>query len=265
MSILIVGLIVPSDNPRLLGDSGDPSTSPFVIAIEDAGIRGLNTVMNIVILISVMSVANSSFFGSSRVLAALAEQKQAPSILRYIDRKGRPLVAVAISAGFGLLAYLGTGMSAEDVLNWLIALSGLSSIFTWGSICYAHIRFRKAWALNGHSLDELVYRSPVGVWGSWVALAMFLLILVLQLWVAIDPINADRGDLYRVKSFFSTYLAAPVVLIFYISFKIGYKTKWVAIDKIDIDTGRYRARRHGGYHPWRDDAPFLKKVFKTFF
>lgn len=236
-----------------------------MIAIEDAGIRGLNSVMNVVILISIMSVANSSFFGSSRVLAALAEQKQAPSILRYIDRKGRPLVAVAISAGFGLLAYMGTGVSAEEILNWLIALSGLSSIFTWGSICFAHIRFRKAWALKGHSLDELAYRSPVGVWGSWAALSAFLAILVLQFWVAIDPIQVDSNHVSRLKSFFSTYLAAPVVLVCYVSFKVGYKTEWVPIDKIDVDTGRYQARRHGGYHPWRDDAPFLKKVFTMFF
>lgn len=131
LSVLVVGLIVRSNDTRLRGSGTDPSTSPFVIAIKDAGLTGLDSVMNAVILISVLSVANSSFFGSSRVLAALAEQKQAPSILGYIDRKGRPLVAVAMAAVVGLLAYMGTGISSSTVLDWLTAISGLSSNFTW--------------------------------------------------------------------------------------------------------------------------------------
>lgn len=127
----MVSLIVRSDDSRLTGSKDDPATSPFVIAIKDAGIAGLDSVMNAVILISVLSVANSSFFGSSRVLAALAEQKQAPSILGYVDRKGRPIVAVAIAAAVGLLAYMGTGLPSDTTLKWLTAISGLSSNFTW--------------------------------------------------------------------------------------------------------------------------------------
>jgi amino acid transporter len=36
------------------------------------------------------------------------------------------------------------------------ALSGLSTLFNWGSICMCHIRFRKAWRVQGHSVDELL-------------------------------------------------------------------------------------------------------------
>jgi amino acid permease len=50
------------------------------------------------------------------------------------------------------------------------AISGLSSIFTWGSICACHIRFRQAWKYHGHTLDELAYTSQPGVIGSWVGL-----------------------------------------------------------------------------------------------
>lgn len=126
-----MGLIVRSDDSRLIGSSNDPSTSPFVIAIKDAGLSSMDSVMNAVILISILSVANSSFFGSSRVMAALAEQRQAPSILGYVDRKGRPIVAVCVAGLVGLLAYMGTGIPSDVTLQWLTALSGLSSNFTW--------------------------------------------------------------------------------------------------------------------------------------
>lgn len=143
--MLVVSLIVRSNDPRLTGSANDPSTSPFVIAIKDAGLTGLDSAMNAVILISVLSVANSSFFGSSRMLAALAEQKQAPSFLSYIDRKGRPIVAVVLAAVVGLLAYMEAGVPKDTTLRWLTAISGLSSIFTWarsvtfGLSCSPHL------------------------------------------------------------------------------------------------------------------------------
>lgn len=240
--MLIVGLIVRYDDIRLVGDSTDPSTSPFIIAIQDAGLEGLDSVMNVVILVSVLSVANASFFASSRVLAALADQGQAPRALRYIDRRGRPIAAVCLSALVGLLSYMGTGVRTDTILDWLVALSGLSSMISWASICLSHIRFRQAWKLKGHSVDELVYHSPVGVVGSWFALCALGLLVVAQIWVAIDPIDAINDVRGRVEHVFSSLLTLPVVLVFYLVFKLTYKTKWVSLDEIDVDTGRYRRK-----------------------
>lgn len=245
ISVLIVGLIVRYDDVRLIGDSSDPATSPFIIAIQDAGLGGLDSVMNVVILVSVLSVANASFFASSRVLAALADQGQAPRVLRYIDRRGRPIAAVCLSALVGLISYMGTGVRTDTILDWLVALSGLSSMISWGSICLAHIRFRQAWQLKGHSIDELVYRSPAGVVGSWFGLCALGLVVAAQVWVAIDPIEAINGVNDRVENIFSSLLTLPVVLCFYLFFKLTYKTKWVNLENVDIDTGRYRKKaRH---------------------
>jgi hypothetical protein len=127
-----VGTLVPYDDPRLLNgmSNADAKASPFVISIQNAGIEVLPSVMNCVIMVSVISVGNSSIYGSSRTLAALAEQRQAPAFLAYIDRKGRPLYAIVIASVLGLLAYLAATHKQQDAFNWMLALSGLSSIFT---------------------------------------------------------------------------------------------------------------------------------------
>lgn len=202
--------------------------------------------MNGVILISVLSVANSSFFASTRVLAAMAEQQQAPRFLRYIDRQGRPLAAVGVALLVGLLSYMGTRVEADVILAWLIQLSGLSGIFSWGSICLAQIRFRKAWRYRGHELDELVYRSPLGSWGSHLALWLLGLVMAAQVWVAVDPIEGKvSGVRDRLQLFFAAMLAVPVVTLFYLFFKFRFQTTWVEIERIDVDTGRYQpARKH---------------------
>lgn len=46
ISIAIVGLLVPYDNAQLIGNNDvDSKASPFIIAIRDAGIQGLDSVM----------------------------------------------------------------------------------------------------------------------------------------------------------------------------------------------------------------------------
>jgi yeast amino acid transporter len=73
VNLALIGLDVPTDTPLYSDDSGAPSrTSPFVIAIYLAGIKVLPSIFNAVILISVLSVANSCTFGSTRTTQALA-------------------------------------------------------------------------------------------------------------------------------------------------------------------------------------------------
>jgi amino acid transporter len=182
ISITVVGLIVPYTSPALISrNSVDSKASPFIIAIKDAGISGLDSVMNAVVMMAVLSVANSSMYGATRTLAALAEQGQAPRILAYVDRKGRPLFSIGVACLFGLLSYLYVSPVQGPAFTWLLALSGLSSIFTWSSICYAHIQFRKAWLQQGNLLSDLIYKSPLGATGSWLGLIAFILILAAQI------------------------------------------------------------------------------------
>lgn len=244
VSLTLVGLLVPFNESRLASgqSNSDARASPFVIAIHNAGIQGLDSVMNVVIMIAVLSVGNSSVYGSSRTLTALAEQKQAPKIFSYIDRNGRPVFSIMLSSSFGLLAFLASSSSEEEAFLWMQALSGLSSIFTWGSICLAHIRFRKAWVLQGRLLDDLAFKSQAGVLGSWLGLTINILVLIAQFWVGISPPsqnsqNVPKGAAAITKNFFSAYLAAPIVLTFYISHKLYYKTKVLHCAEMDLKTG----------------------------
>ena len=240
VSLALVGLLVPYTDKRLLNASNsvDATASPFVISIVSAGIEGLPSVFNVVIMIAVLSVGNSSIYGSSRTLAALAEQNQAPKILAYIDRKGRPIVSIGIASVLGILAFLAGSNKQKAAFDWMIALSGLSSIFTWGSICLAHIRFRRGWAQQGHTLDELAFRSQPGVIGSWVGFIFNCLVLIAQFWTGAWPIGYHKlSAAAQTKSFFQVYLAAPTVIIFYVPYKLYYRTPFIRTYNMDLHTG----------------------------
>lgn len=268
VSIAIVGLLVPYDNPSLINANNiSAKASPFIIAIQSAGIQGLDSVMNAVVMIAVLSVANSSMYGATRTLQALAEQGQAPRILAYVDRKGRPIVAIGSSAAFGLLAYLYTSSVQGPAFTWLLAISGLSSIFTWTSICWAHIQFRKAWILQGNQLSDLVYQSPIGSIGSWVGFIALIAILVAQFWVAISPVGSTATTPgAQASNFFAAYLAMPVVLLFYACYKIWYRTRWVTVNDVDLVTGRNEFETAGERRQWKEDKaewPRWKVIYKT--
>lgn len=75
VSLILVSLLVPYTEPCLLSATSvaNASASPFVIAIESTGTTVLPSIINSVILVSVISVGNSSVFSSSCTLIALTE------------------------------------------------------------------------------------------------------------------------------------------------------------------------------------------------
>ena len=197
--------------------------------------------MNGVILVSIISVGNSSVFGSSRTLAALAEQGHAPKIFAYIDRNGRPLVAILAASAVGLLAYLADYGSHGLVFDWLLAISGLSAIFAWGSTCLAHIRLRSAWARH-YPVSDLPFRAQAGVWGSWVGLACNVFVFAAQVWVAVAPVRGKGQPPLSAaevaQNFFIQCLALPVVVVCWVGHKLWFRTSVVRLDQMDLNTGR---------------------------
>ncbi|KAF3924566.1 hypothetical protein ABW21_db0209585 [Orbilia brochopaga] len=237
VGLTIVGLIVPSNDPRLLNASGgNTAASPFVIALQTAGIKVLPSIFNVVITLAVMSVAASCTYASTRTCHALADEGMAPKWLGYVDNRGRPRYALAVALLFGCLAFINQAAAGEVIFNWLIALSGLSQFFTWASINLAHIRFRHAWKLQGRTLDELPFRSAGGLIGSYIGFGWCILVIVAQFYIAISPL----GKLSTVANFFESYLGAFIIIPFYLGYKI-WKRDWslyVPLADIDLDANR---------------------------
>ena len=146
-----------------------------------------------------------------------------------------------------LFTHLSPGVSAPIPINHiLVSLKFLthriieriflSNFFTWGSVCFAHIRFRKAWAAAGRTTDDLPFAAMFGTTGSWIGLALNILCLIAQFYVALWPIGGKPD----AEAFFESYLAAPIVIAFFVGYKLYYR-QWsigVKLADIDVDAGR---------------------------
>ena len=238
VNLFILGLIVPSDSNILLNSHGaNTKASPFVYAMVLAGIKGLPSVFNVVICLSVLSVANSATFGSTRTLQALAAQGMAPKFLVYIDKHGRPIWSIIIQLLFGLLAFANEATDGgSKFFNWLLALGGLANFFIWGTICLSHIRFRAGWLHHGHTLDQLPFRACFGTFGSYVGILMNVLCMVATFYTALFPIAGSPNT----EAFFESYLAAPFLLALYFGWRLykHRKDKWyISVEDMDVTSG----------------------------
>ncbi|KAF5360268.1 hypothetical protein D9758_009116 [Tetrapyrgos nigripes] len=266
-TLTIIGLLIPYDDGRLLGGDG-ATASPFVIALDNAHIRGLNHLVNATICVSVLSIGLASVFAASRTLVALAETGYAPKIFMYIDKSSRPLPSVIVLLLTAPIAYVNVVAAGDIVFDWLVAISGLSAIFTWLAICLCHIRFRRAWKVQGHSVEELPFRAAGGVWGSWFGVILIVLVLIAQFYIALFPIGGISSPSERATSFFQAYLAAPFMLIMWC---VGYAWKRTLpkrAHEIDLDTGRkswLTVEQMRAYRAERARAPLYVRIYRLLF
>ena len=151
-------MVVPSTDPSL-GASSDASSSPYVIAFQNAGIPVLPHIINAVILVSAWSAGNSYAYASVRTLYSMALSGRFPKAFAQVNFFGLPWTAAALTLAIGALAYLSVNSGASTVFSWLSALTAQGALLNWASICLSHIRFRAALKAQGMVPDDLPYRS----------------------------------------------------------------------------------------------------------
>lgn len=263
-TIVIIATLVASNDPRLLNasSSADAAASPFVIAIVNGGIAVLPSIFNAVILISVLSVGNLSVYACSRSLNSLAEQGMAPKWTGYIDRKGRPLFALITTNIFGLISFVVASKKQQEAFAWLLAISGLSSVFTWLSINVAHIRFRLAMKTQNKDLKDLVFVSSTGFLGSCYGVVLCVLVMVATIYLSIFPIDGKPN----AEHFFQQVLGLPVILLSWVFYKVWKKDMRLLIPTADIDLETGRLMPDSQLIEARDKKrPIWKAILNFFF
>ncbi|KAL7412814.1 putative amino acid transporter [Mrakia frigida] len=245
LSIFVVGLIVPSNSPRLLNNSGsDASASPFVIAIEEAGIKALPSIINAVLIVAAWSAGNSDLYAASRTLYALAIDGKAPKIFRYCNKAGLPVYCIGITALWGFIAYAAAGNNTAAVFDWLYNTSSITGLITWVCILGSYLRFYYGMKKQGLSRDNLPYKAPFQPYASWIGFFFFMLVILM------NGFPIFIGDSFTGEGLVATYICLPIFFCCWLPYKLfggnGPRsgpwgifriTTWVALEDIDFVTG----------------------------
>ncbi|WVQ95325.1 hypothetical protein IAU59_002421 [Kwoniella sp. CBS 9459] len=233
MGIFIISVLVPYDEPNLLNGSGNAASSPFVIAISNAGIKALPSIVNAVILVAAWSAGNSDLYAASRTLYAVALEGQLPRVFRKCTKQGLPIWCVVVTGAFGVLAYLNTGgEKAEEAFNWLYNISAVTGIITWWGILLSYLRFYYGLKAQGKTRDGFPYRAPLQPYLSWYGFVFLTLVMLFNGFPVFLKGNWDTS------SFFVAYVSLLLFAICWGGWKIAKKTKVVPLAEIDFESGR---------------------------
>jgi amino acid transporter len=230
-SVLAIGVICPSNEPRITSGGSGAGASPFVAGIKNAGIPALDSIINAGIIISAWSSGNSFLFLSSRSLYALALSGNAPKIFKSCTKSGVPYMAVGASSLFCALAYLNVGSSSSVVFNWFVNLTNTSGFISWICCGIIYLRFRKACEVQG--ITDLPYKSPVGRWGAYCIIGAFTFLLL------INGFDVFFPEKWNVSSFFTAYVGIPMFFLFYGGHRIwAWSDAWCYDPhEVDMHTG----------------------------
>lgn len=228
LTVFSLTLILSADDSTIASPTGDSTGSPFVIAIKRAGIKGLPSVINAVVLSSAFSAANLALVQTSRFLFALASKGQAPKIFLKTNKRGLPYYGVIASALFMPLAYMSANTASSTVFGWFQNLTSANLLVGWISISINHISLNRALKAQGYSRDDLPYKMPYAQYGSYISLFGLGLLLLTGGFTNFLNNNFD------ISSFFSRYFVLPFFAILYVFWKVLKRTKWIRPEDVDL-------------------------------
>lgn len=235
LSIFLVSLCVSSKDQNLLNaiSSSAPGAaqSPFVIAITNAGIKTLPSIINGVVLSSAWSAGNSFFYASTRVLYSTALDGKAPAFLKF-ERWGVPYACVAATTAVSCLIYLNVNNRSAEVFFWISNLSAVSTLVVWAAVSYTYLRFYYGLRYHGISRDSLPYKSPLQPFLAYFAICFCIIIAVFNGYDAFFP------GRFSAKSFIPPYIDIPIFLGLFLGYKLVMKTKFVRLSEMDLWSGK---------------------------
>ncbi|MGG0409577.1 amino acid permease [Peribacillus simplex] len=226
LAIFVIGMIIPFTDSRLL--SQDVAVSPFTLVFERAGLAFAASIMNAIILSSVLSAGNSGMYASTRMLWDLARDGKAPKFLGKLDKRGVPVNALIVTSLVGCIAFLASFFGDGVVYIWLLNASGMAGFVTWVGIAIAHYRFRKAYAAQGLDMNALPYRAKGFPFGPIFALVLCIIIIIGQGYQAFSSDGIDWN------SMFVSYIGLILFFVLWFGYKIKHKTKIIPLEECDL-------------------------------
>ncbi|KNZ73488.1 Lysine-specific permease [Termitomyces sp. J132] len=230
LGTLIIGLLVPYTSPGLDLSDGTAASSPFVIAIERAGIKALPSIINACLLTAAWSAASSDLYTSSRALYGLAQAGNAPKIFLKTSKKGLPWASLVFCSVFALLSYMGVNSGAGKVFGWFANMTSVAGLLTWFGISCTYIRFYQGLKVQGYDRSKLPFVSKLQPYAAWYAASSCILICFTSGWMVFL-----KGR-WATDTFVTNYLPLALFPLLYISARFWTKKPMVNPKDMDFVT-----------------------------
>ncbi|PYH95987.1 hypothetical protein BO71DRAFT_448962 [Aspergillus ellipticus CBS 707.79] len=208
LSVFMMTLASPFDEPRLTNHGMGAGQSPFIVGIERAKIPVLPVIVTALFFLSSIASGRSFLYLSSRTLYTLAEQGHAPALLATRNRWEVPYVAIITSALLSLSA----------IFNSLMYFITTSGSISWLFSCVIYLRFLRK--TEAHTVLR-VHQSRVQPYGVYFGiLGCILLPIANALVLAFPAPTPDEAPAVswsglRLRNAIPVYLGICAFLLLY--------------------------------------------------
>ncbi|KAI5967052.1 PUT4 [Candida theae] len=240
--IFFLNCLISSINPKLVESltSGAQSSagSPWVIGIEQVGVKGLASVINAAILSSAFSCGNAFFYCSTRSIYSAALAGYVPKFFAKCMPNGSPIYCVAATFAVSLLALLNVNQASSNVFNWFVNLATTGLLLAYICMWWFYIGFRRAWERqHGTTMKSRSY--PYYLMAGWmhpiityVGFALTVLVLFFNGFWIFFPHQ------FSVANLFTSYFAPVFFICLFVFWKLLKRTRFVRAEDADITSGK---------------------------
>lgn len=146
--------------------------SPFVMLFSLAGIGAAAHLVNLVVLTSAASSANSGIYSTSRMVYGLATQHNAPGLFTQLSSRKVPqnalfLTGVVLLSSVVLLVF---GLDKSAGFSVVTTISSLCFMFVWTLILVSYLVYRRRRPAE-HAASS--FKMPLSKVMPWVVFAFF--------------------------------------------------------------------------------------------
>ncbi|KAF2755980.1 hypothetical protein EJ05DRAFT_441696 [Pseudovirgaria hyperparasitica] len=261
---LCVGIVVPYNDKTLThvlstSGSGTGAASPYIIAMQNMGIKFLPDLTNALLVTSIFSAGNAYTFCASRSLHGLAVQGQAPKFLRKTTRRGVPIYCFLITMIFPFLSFLSVSDGSAQAIKWLVNLVTASQVLNYVIMSITYICFYRAMKAQGFDRNALPYKGWFQPYCAWIALFFTTIIVCIQGYTVFLPSKTG----FVVGTFFTYYTMIFVCILLFVGWKVVKRTKFVRPEEADLvgerpSIDKYEAMTTPPLGLWEDIAKSLR-------
>lgn len=150
--------------------------SPFVMLFSLAGIGAAAHLVNLVVLTSAASSANSGIYSTSRMVYTLATSGDAPRLFAKLTRAKVPRNALFLTGVLLLssLVLLLTGLDKSTGFSIVTTISSLCFMFVWTMILISYLVYRRR---RPQDHEQSRFKMPLGRAMPFVVIAFFVFLL----------------------------------------------------------------------------------------
>ena len=166
---------------------------------------------------------------ASRMLYAMGHSRKAPKLFGKLSSRGVPVAALLATAVAGAMAFFSSIVGDQKIYHGLYNASSLSGFLIWLGIAVCHLRFRKAWTAQGRSLSDLKFRSKFFPYGPWLAVVLFIVVLLGA------NLGVFQTPVFSWFDFITGYVMIPVFILLYFGHKYWNKTHLVPLQDCNFE------------------------------